>query len=246
MEAKSMLKVLATHPTVVALFSMCVFLGVSQGQEKAVDGALAHFRFNSDARNAKAGKPDFQLRNVEFDDNSLYLSGRYEFTAGAGGYRAVCETPDQTYEGFSVALRFKAEEFATRKRNLITGGTAYRWFGLERSDAGNLTVTLNNAAFEKEIDGAKLEAGKWIVVSCSVDAAKRRVVAALNGKKVADIDLPKDFEFDVAKLDAKDRDKQWSFTNYSNGKTFHGRVDELIIYDRALSAAELEKIDLHP
>jgi hypothetical protein len=44
----------------------------------------------------------------------------------------------------------------------------------------------------------------------------------LNGKNVAQINLPKDFELAVVKSKEKVRDKTWSFTNYSNGKVFQG------------------------
>ena len=61
----------------------------------------------------------------------------------------------------------------------MTGGTFYRWFGLERSEAGNLRVTFNNGDYKHEVDGAKLEPGKWLVVACAVDIPKRKVLAYL-------------------------------------------------------------------
>lgn len=207
--------------------------------------ALAHFRFNGDAKDANQGNPDFELKNTEFKDNALYLNGLYEFGL-VGGYRSVCKTPRLDYEKFSAALRFKAEEFGASKTNLFTGGTSYRWFGLERSPGGNLVVTLNNRAFIKEVEGAVLEKGKWAVVACSVDVPGRKVIVAVNGKRDAVIDLPKDFEIAVVNSKAKDTDRVWSFTNYSNGNVFHGLVDELLIFGQALSAEELERIPLRP
>jgi Concanavalin A-like lectin/glucanases superfamily len=207
---------------------------------------LAHFRFAGNAKNEVKGEAEFELKNTEFKDNALSLNGVYEHNGRADGYRAVCKTPKLDYEKFTAALRFKAEEFGEGKSNLLTGGTLYRWFGLERSRGGNLVVTLNNRDFHKEVDGAALEKGKWVVVACSVDVPARKAVAAVNGKKVAVIDLPKDFKVAVAESKEKDADKVWSFTNYSNGNVFHGLVDELLIYGRALTAEELEKIPLRP
>src|SRR5262249_53539899 len=51
-----------------------------------------------------------------------------------------------------------------------------------------------------EVEGAALEAGKWTVVACSVDVPGRKVIVFLNGKQVADVDLPKDFELDVVDI----------------------------------------------
>src|SRR5205807_50571 len=128
----------------------------------------------------------------------------------------------------TVAPRFKAEDFMRRKDNLVTGGTFYRWFGLERSEAGNLRVTFNNGDYKHEVDGAKLEPGKWLVVACAVDIPKRKVLAYLNGRKVDDFELPAEFRLRVVGSKNASADKVWAFTNYSNGNVFHGLVDSLL------------------
>jgi RNA polymerase sigma factor (sigma-70 family) len=213
---------------------------------------LAHFRFDGDAKNEGKGEAEFDLQNTEFKENALYLNGKHEHFRLNGkivpnfGFRAICTTPKMNYESFAVALRFKAESFEGQKINLFTGGRTHRWFGMERSPHGNLVVTLNNGRFIHEIKGAALEAGKWTVVACSVDVPGRKVIAYLNEKKVADVDLPKDFEIDVAKSEKKDSDKRWSFTNYSKAYMFHGLADELLIYGRSLSIEELGKVPLRP
>ncbi len=227
--------------------------------------SLAHFRFNGNAEDVNEGNPEFKLQNTEFRDNALYLNGRYEFSTAKDGYRAICKTAPLDIENFTVALRFKSEESDIGTRNLFTGGVdVYRWFGLERSRSGNLVVMLNNGLFQKEVKGAALENGKWTVLACSVDIPARKVITAVNGKNVGVIEIPKDFrtidipkqfegidlpmeiEASIAQLRKKDTEKDWSFTNYSHGGCFHGLVDELIIYGRALSTEELEKIPLRP
>lgn len=59
------------------------------------------------------------------------------------------------------------------------------------------------------------------------------------------INLPKDFDI-TAKQSGNDEDKVWLFANYGNGNVFHGLVDELLIYSRALTAEELERVPLKP
>ncbi len=251
---------------IAALFAMCILIGMSRGEEKREAASMAHFRFNGDAKDANKINPDFELEKTEFKDNALYLNGRYEFAVEKDGYRAICKTSGLDIEQFAVALRFKSEEFdVLGKSNLFTGGVdIYRWFGLQRSQKGNLVVMLNNGNFKKEIKGASLEKGRWTVVACSVDVPARKMIAAVNGKVVGVIDLPKDFQIidfpkelqgielpkelkvAVAKLKMKGSEKEWSFTDYGHGGCFHGLVDELLIYGRSLSAEELEKIPLRP
>lgn len=73
-------------------------------------------------------------------------------------------------------------------------------------------------------------------------AFPKKVIAYLNGKQVANIDLPADFAFEVAGSASKDIDKKWIFSNYSNGDAFHGLVNELIIYNRMLTSDEFWKL----
>jgi hypothetical protein len=216
-----------------------------RGDDPPQAEALARFCFNGDAKDETRNNPHFELNNTQFKNNALYLNGIYD-GGNKNGYRAICKTPKLDYTQFTVAIRFKAEEFGQRKDNLFTGGIAYRWFGMSRSAAGNLTITLNNGRFAHEIKGAAIDPGKWIVIACGVDLGKRRIAVYVNGKEAADIELPKDFRLAIMDSDAKDRDKVWSFTNYSNANAFHGLVDELIIYGKMLSAKEFARIPLSP
>lgn len=240
-----MSKIAACLLPVVALSCLPGFLGIGRGEDKPERGTLAHFRFNGDGKDANPDNPEFELKNTAFRDNALYLNGIYELGKSKDGYRAACKTSKLDYNTFTVALRFKAEEFGADKRTLLMAGPSHRWFGLERSAAGKLTVNLNNG-HQFEINDAALEAGKWTVVACGVDLPNRKVVVYLNGKLVATNELPKDFQLGVIDSKAKDNEKAWTFANYGSGSTFHGLVDELIIYGKMLSAEEFAKIPLRP
>lgn len=146
----------------------------------------------------------------------------------------------------TVAVRFQAEEFGGPKTNLVTGGTSYRWFGLSRSNAGNLVVSFNNQRQRHVIPGTVLEAVRWIVVACSVDPSRGQLLVSVDRKKPIAVELGKDFAFEVAQSDSRDRDKNFGFTNYSNGQVFHGLIDEFLFYDRSLSAEEIVKVPLIP
>lgn len=234
----------------VSFLALCLGSASLEVVQAGDDAAapLALFRFNGNAKNEGRGDAKFELKNAPFKDNALYLNGKYEFDADKkDAFHAVCLTPMIDYQTYTVALRVRAEDFGLGdKSNLFTGGNSYRWFGLERALDGKLVVTLNNGAFKHEIKDTALDKGKWFVVACSVDVPKRSVLTYLNGKQVAAIDLPKDFEVEVLKSDQKDSDKVWSFSNLSNANVFFGLADELHIYGRALSAKELEKLPLRP
>jgi hypothetical protein len=275
-EGDAMSKISTSHSPEIALFVVCVLLGITQADDKLVPGSLTHYRFNGNAKDANNRNPDFELQNTEFKDNALFLNGIYELSAEQPGYRAICKTSGLDIERFTVALRFKSEPFRLTSgeikpfpTNLFTGGVdKYRWFGLERSQRGNLEIMLNNSLFHKEIKGAVLNHKKWNVVACSVDIPARKVITAVNGKPSGVIELPNDFKyFDLPnevggvelpkeiyatrdrlkiQLMNKDTEKEWSFANYSNGSCFHGLVDELLIFGRALTAEELERIPLRP
>lgn len=224
--------------------ALLMLAGVQQfalaGAQEPQAAPVAHFSFNGHARNDAPGKAEFDLRQTEFRDDALWLNGIYEFGPESGGYHAVCRTPDFQFTAFTVALRFRAEEFAKSKTNLLVGGTRYRWFGLERSAAGSLTVFFNNRKILHEIEIAPLNAGEWIAVACGVDLAARTVVVYLNDRPAAEFDLPADFQLNVIGTRESESDKVWSFVNYSNTNLFHGLVDELIIHNRLLSAAEFQ------
>ena len=64
----------------------------------------------------------------------------------------------------------------------------------------------------------------------------------LNGKKVKQIDLPADFKLDVIGSDADKIDRAFSFSNYSNGNTFDGEVDELIVFREALEEDAMTRL----
>jgi hypothetical protein len=115
---------------------------------------------------------------------------------------------------------------------------------MSRSDHGNLEIALNNRAFSKEIVGARLETGKWQAVACAVDMPHRTVIVSLDGKQVADCAIP-DVGIPKAGSGAF-QDRSWSLTNYGIPWLFKGVVNESLIYDRALSTKQLEKLDFPP
>ena len=117
---------------------------------------------------------------------------------------------------------------------------------MKRGESGDLIITFNNHNLSYEVTNASLAAGKWTTVACGVDFSAHKILVYINRIKSAEFDLPKDFKLRVIGSTAEERDKNWSFTNYSNSNVFHGFVDELILYNRMLTDSELSEIPLTP
>ena len=208
----------------------------------------AHFKFDGNDKNRGAGEVKLALRNAETRDKALVLNGLYPFGPDVEKASDVrIATPKLEYEAFTVALRFKAAEFAKKKNTpLLVGGPGYRWFAIERNEAGNLELGLNNGRDTFEARNTPVPADEWTVVACSVFTFRKKAVVTVNGKKAVEFALPKDFTWAVASTTAKDTEKVWLFTNFSTGCTFKGLVSELLIYDESLTPDQLAKIPLKP
>lgn len=228
------------HQLLVLAATLCCVCGLRplRAQVPAAP-PLARFTFNGHAACEPPGAGEWELRNTEFKDHALYLNGIYEFgPQGPRGFHALCRTPGLNFDAFTVTLRFKADSFENSdnafKQNLLTGGKR-RWFTLQRSAAGRLQVGLNNLKHRREIEKVSLEAGKWMVLTCCVDMARKQITVYMDGQPAGGFELPADFQFDV------EADKAWLFANYGNANVYHGLVDELLIHNRALSAEEVRQ-----
>jgi hypothetical protein len=85
---------------------------------------------------------------------------------------------------------------------------------------------------------------QWVTLAVSCDLDARQAVVYLDGKKEAAIQLPDDLKLDVVGTNSEQSDKVWAVTNYSNGNAFKGQVDELVIFGRVLSDAEIKALRL--
>jgi hypothetical protein len=205
--------------------------------------AMAIFRFEGNAENEGTGRVAADLRNTAFQNGSLSLNGKYEFSGDPEGFRALFRTPDLDYRAFTVGVRFKAEEStAVDWRCILTAGMGWRWFGLERSPDGSLAVFFNNYSQYFPIPDVQLRAGEWIDLACSVDLVHKRCEVFVNGQHVKSLDLPSNFVLDVMNSDFRDVEKHFAFTTYCPGIAFHGLVDQLVVHNRVLLPNEIPGI----
>jgi hypothetical protein len=203
---------------------------------------IARFSFDRDDSDASSGGAQVERINVPIEVGSLVINGLYEHGAAReAAYRAVVDVPQLDYDAFTVVWRFRcAAIMASGKWNLLTGGTSYRWMSVSRGTFGRMKIDFNNGdTAAQEIGDTEIEPGRWFQAAVSVDVKRRRGFVMLDGRKVADLQLPPDFALRVVGSEADRTDRALTFTNYSNGNTFAGQVDEIIVFRRALSEREL-------
>ena len=199
---------------------------------------LGAYSFDAGAVDVTGNNGRMVLQNAAVTNSSLYLNGKYSGN-DPEGFLAIAAITGLSYNSFTVALDFHPADFLAAHENIITGGTGYRWFSL-RHNTGKLEVTLNNQSQTYVISNSALQPARWQNVLCSVNVAARKIVTFVNNIRVADIDLPVGFQFDVVGSPAENSDKTLSFVNYSNGDVFSGYIDNLRVWSRALSASEID------
>ena len=197
---------------------------------------LAHYTLDGTAADRTGNSAPMELWNTTFTNGTLCLNGLYEL-GDPQGFHALATISGFSYESFTVALDFFAADFAND--NILTGGPSYRWFSL-RHNAGRLEVTLNNQSLVYLLPDGALRTNEWQNVLCSVDASAKRIITVLDGRRLQDVVLSPDFSFEVIGSPVENSDRVFMFANYSNASVFHGYVDNLKVWSRALNSPEIE------
>jgi hypothetical protein len=206
--------------------------------------------------------------NPPFTNGFLYVNGQYEPNAHFANYLSTAPIKDLRYESFTVALDFYplpkkrgANDFNKLEDkldlwtggrysrwlgfdknyntvNILTGGYSYRWIGFNR-EHGLLNLTLNNQAFVHRFENAAVKPGCWHNVTCSVDLQRKKILTFFDGRLLETITLPSDFKVNVVGSRDEETDREFTFSNLSNGSVFYGYAAHLKIFGRALTEAEL-------
>lgn len=85
--------------------------------------------------------------------------------------------------------------------------------------------------------------GQWTTLALTVDLQTKAIVTYANGNQVDELLLPKDFVSNVMNDEKwKDHDKVLTFTDFSDGGTFHGLVAGLLTCDAILTGDQVRHL----
>ena len=221
---------------------LCV-IGLVSLATNLCDGAalplLSWYQMNGNGQDSLAHSPAMELYNVKFSRQALQLPGPdyAYFTANAF-------IPNLNYSNFTVAVDFAPCSVDYEHPTILSCGPSYRWLTVVVDPWGRLQLELNNGSYVYSFTN-QISSNRWHTLVCSVELDEQRIVVFLNRRQVAVVPLF-DFTFNVIDTDYEREDKTFSFQNYGNATVLCGYVDNLRIYERALTAAEAQRVRVHP
>lgn len=229
---------------------------------------LAHFQFNDRVRDIAGAGSKVITQDISINDGAMFCDGKIR---KAGETRFRVKTPSMDYRSFAVAVRFQLAEVGKEEQPILTCGPQTAWFRV-RVKNGHLLVNLEEGDrryLTAEMDAGPIEAGKWYDLVCFANRTELESRVFLNGKAIPRRFTPPAGAFAPESLDAgsqrnmriiqksiaaeslnklldnvSDSEKEWSFRDPRTGRTFHGQIDEFIVFDRALAIGEAESLRL--
>lgn len=200
------------------------------------EGRTADFDFEGDEPISRV-KSDVEISGVHMSMGDGCL-------AFDGVYRNEWEKDVVFYglnlDGFTLAMSFCPRNVRKWRGEMINSTGGLLQVGCEswRSNAIRFSIA-NSGTIEP---GAAVVENEWNYFVISVDSLKKVVSFVINGKYYAPRTLPSDFSWPMASGGSEREMKSIMFGDASCGCRFEGEVDELMVYDRPLSAAEMKKI----
>lgn len=229
---------------------------------------LAHVQFNHRIQDIAGTDSKVITQGIPVHEGSLVGDGKIR---KAGETRFRVKTPSMDYRSFAVGVRFQLRNVGAGEQPVLTCGPQTGWFRVRVID-GHLLVNLQEGDrryLTAEMDAGPVEAGQWYDLVCFAKRDEFESRVFLNGKSVQRRFTPPSGAFAPESLDAgsqrnmrilprsiaaeslntplfnvSDSEKEWSFRDPRTGHTFHGQIDEFIVFERALSVAEAEGLQL--
>jgi Concanavalin A-like lectin/glucanases superfamily len=198
---------------------------------------IAHLRADGNYQKDPRGVVKADVKLAPTKDKALLMSGKYAPGEFVTDFRL--HVPGLNYASFTVVTRLKLDDSDKDRMAIVYGGEGYRWAGLDRFKSnGRLSVRMNGGRFQKET-GVVAKTGEWLTLAMAVDLKARRVTVAVNGG-VDEVSLPDGFRLAVLGTDVEKQEKTILFTDFSTGTCLSGLVEELTVYNRAMTRAEME------
>ena len=193
---------------------------------------LVNYRFDGNALDDTGNSPSMQLYNTSFVSNTLFMP-----VDRMNWHQAEARITGFSYNSFTVAVDFNPVASGDSWQTILSGGPAYRWIGFNTWN-GHLQITLNGRNWVLDFPDAPVETNRWHSLVCSVSFPLHTLRASLDGAPLPEVDL-QNYQLEVIGTEDEDSDKVFGFVNHGNGSAFHGFADNLMVFNRALTAAEI-------
>jgi hypothetical protein len=200
--------------------------------EAASARVLAYYPFEGSPEDASGNGFTFETRDVQYQNGALVVNGVYEHSSPPGYRAQTPNIPALNYDNFTISADFNADADAAG-RPILAGGVLYRWVIVDLTSSRELVVSLNNRSVPYPT-GQFIQTGRWYNVAVSLDLSTRALRLFLDGQTILNETLPAGFELDVIRDNIQNA-KMITLENYSSGTAYKGMVDNLQIYDRALT-----------
>lgn len=213
---------------------MAVWLAMSSAQGAELV-RLAHYGFEGDASDSTGQQSPFEPQwNAGISNGVLCLGPAFD----AGAMTPLLN--GFSYRSFTVAVDFNIREFVPYSGNILSGGPSYRWFTLE-ADGGYLAARFATKSGEFFfIDpNVRVTSNRWYQAVVSADLDSGLVQIYLDGNRVFSRNIGANREFNVIGTSYEPWDKVFSFRNHGNASTLVGCADNLQVYNRAATPAEV-------
>ena len=206
-------------------------------------GLMVAYDYNDgDAVNYGYGKATLLRTDVAYRDGVAVFDGKYKKEEP----EYDIDVPDFNYDRFTVAFSFKHEKSGSILRigNYTEPALMMNIWNNQRE--GFLLIRSPYSPM-KEISYIPFAIGSWNWVVFTVDVAKRLALVSVNGKPPVERKLPSDFYWNIPSdrgdcYNRGDRYRRLYFGSPNHGTRFLGEIDDLYIYDRALSQKEMLNI----
>lgn len=219
---------------------LCLALLLLMPPAFAASDIIGYYKFeNSSAANLAAPGQSMQLLNTSYANGGVYLNGIFELdSTRSGGFRAITEPLGLlNYSSYAFIVEFNTDKSGV-SMPVVVQGTTFRSLQLMISN-GQLVLTLNNMKVSYPLPGTPTVANRWYKVALAFDLFNKTVRYAVDGGTAQSLTLPTDFTLEIFGSVLASADKMFSFSNYGSKTAFSGYVKNLVIFNRALSGAEV-------
>jgi hypothetical protein len=227
----------------------------SAGTDAAVDappdagtlalGLVAHYRFDETSGTSAADATGNQA-SATLLNGATFTAGRQNNAVSLGGTNDYVSLPANILSGrdsfsISVWVRPNATPDWSRVFDFGTGQTAYMFLtpNAPNTPADNTRFAITSAGYagEQRLDAARLSSGAWHHVVVTLAGSTGRLY--VNGNQA-----DQTTSMTTSPADLGNTSRNWlGRSQYAADAYFNGQIDNFRIYNRALTAAEIQELE---